>query len=66
MSDDEYTSDEEDLPDFDDFPYNEAVSQTQRRSRAFSLALYTHTCFPGRLSSAHDALAPVHRLRLRL
>ncbi len=66
MSDDGYIYDEEDWLDFEDSPYNEAVSQTRCKSCAFSLAIYSHTFFPGRLSNAHDALAPVHRLRLRL
>ena len=65
MSDDGSMYDDEDWLDFDDFPYNEAVSPTRCKSRALSLALYAHACFPGRSSNAHDALAHVHRLRLR-
>ena len=65
MSDDEYISGEDWL-DFDDFSYNEAVSQNHCRSWAFSLALYTHTTCSGRFSDAHDFLAPLHRLRIRL
>ena len=65
MSDDDSMYDDDNLLDFEDFPYNEAVSPTRYKSRAFSLALHAHACFPGRLSNAHDALAPFHRLRPR-
>ena len=39
MSDDGSVYDDEDWLDIDDFPYNEAVSPTRRKSRPFSLAL---------------------------
>lgn len=65
MSDDGFMYDDEDWLEFDDFPYNEAVSPTRCKYRHFSLALYAHACPPGRFSHARDALAPLYRLRLR-